>query len=427
MTKFKIGLSIIFSVFIILGVILFASSKGSNSTPTANITVWGFLSPNSFNNFVKGSTLGQDKTINVTYVQEIPDNFQNDFVNALADGSGPDVIMISQDMLLKNKNKIFVIPYANYSQRTFTDSFVQEGEMFLDSTGVVAVPFMIDPLVTYWNRDIFNNASIPNPPKYWDELLTLPAKLSQQDKAGNLTQNTIALGEWGNVSNAKGILSQIMLSAGSPIVDSTSNSPKSALDYSSGASVSPAVASVNFYTQFSNPNSQTYSWNRGMPQSLSQFLSGNLAIYLGFASEVSNIRAKNPNLNFDVAPILQPRQATKKIVFAKMYGLALVKQSKNLSAGFRAISQMTDDASMQSLESYTNLPPVKRSLLSNLPTDKYKVVFYQSALSSLGWLDPDSSATDKVFQDMVESVTSGRAKTSEAVSTANDSLNNLLK
>ncbi len=426
MSKFKLGLTIVFSAFIIIGVIIFAASKGSGSTPAAQITIWGFLPKQSFDQFVSATAVGKDKTLVVTYVQENPASFENDFVNALANGAGPDVVMISQDMVAQNQNKLLTIPYANYSERTFKDSFVQEGELFLNKNGVVAVPFVIDPLVLYWNRDIFSSAGVSLPPKYFDELLTLPSQLSQTDKSGNFTQSAVALGEWGNVRNAKAIFSDMLLSAGSSVVDTTGTTPRSTLTDTTGA-ISPAEASLDFYTQFANPTKQTYSWNRSLPNSLDYFLSGNLAMYFGFASELATIRAKNPNLNFDVTAMLQSRQAVKKISFATIYGLAIVKQSKNASAAFKTITELTTDDSINTLESYTNLPPVKRSLLATAPTDPYKAVFHQSALVSAGWFDPDGAVTDAMFQNMVESVTSGRARTSEAVNSANDKMNSLFR
>jgi hypothetical protein len=48
-------------------------------------------------------------------------------------------------------------------------------------------------------------------------------------------------------------------------------------------------------------------------------------------------------------------------------------------------------------------------------------------LQSQGWLDPDARATEKLFVEMIESGTSGRARVDQAISTANTSLNTLLQ
>ena len=335
--------------------------------------------------------------------------------------------MISEDQLYGNENKLFLIPYASYNERTFKNTFIQEGEDFLTPTGVYGVPFVIDPLVMYWNRDLFNTAGIAEPPQYWDQFLTLPQQLSKVDASGNVTQSAVALGEWTNVMNAKAILSNLMLQAGTPDVDTSGVTPQSALlDNLGNNAVSPAESSVDFYTQFADPTSPTYSWNRSLDDSQTVFLSGNLGVYFGFASELADIREKNPNLNFDVTAMPQARQATTDTVFGKIYALSIVKQSKNVNAAFQVIAALTTADSITKLDAVTDLPPVRRDLLTTVPTDPYQAIFYQSALIAKGWLDPSAQGTDSAFEDMIESITGGQAQTDEALSTANDKINALI-
>jgi len=189
--------------------------------------------------------------------------------------------------------------------------------------------------------------------------------------------------------------------------------------------VAPSQSAVNFYTQFSNPTSPNYTWNRSLPSSYDYFVSGKLATYFGFASEIFSIQQKNANLNFDVTYVPQIKDAQKKIVFGHMYGMALVKQSKQISVAFSAITSFTEPASLTTLEKQTNLPPVRRDLLSAKPTDDFRVVFYNSALLAHSWIDPDPAQSTNIFRDMIESITSGRARVSEALSSANDQLNSL--
>jgi hypothetical protein len=149
------------------------------------------------------------------------------------------------------------------------------------------------------------------------------------------------------------------------------------------------------------------------------FLSGKLATYIGFASEIFSIEQKNSNLNFDVTYVPQIRDANKKVVFGRMYAMALVKQSTQLAGAFTAITALTETAPIKSIETLTNLPPVRRNLLSNKPTDAYNIVFYNSALISKSWIDPDFTQTSKIFRDMIDSVTSGRSRVVEALNRAN--------
>jgi hypothetical protein len=54
-------------------------------------------------------------------------------------------------------------------------------------------------------------------------------------------------------------------------------------------------------------------------------------------------------------------------------------------------------------------------------------VFYRAAIQSKAWYDPNPTESDRVFRDMIESITSGREKLSNAVGDAKLKLDRLLK
>lgn len=427
MSNFKIALTAIFAISFVVGIVLFASYKAGSGQTSASLVVWGTISNEAFDAAYKNSSLAKDKYITATYVKKDSSSFDTDFVEALANGEGPDIILVRDDSLYKNRNKLFIIPYKSYPERTFKDQFIQEAEIFLRADGVSAVPFSTDPLVMYWNRDIFSNNLISEPPKYWDEFYALVDKMTKRDSSANILQSTVAFGEWRNVTNAKDIIALLLLQAGTPIVSYDKQSYSSAMSAQFSYPIAPGQSALNFYTQFSNPTSASYSWNRSLPSSLNFFLSGNLSMYFGYASEVFSIQQKNPNLNFDVTYVPQIRDTKIKIDFAHMYALAIVKQSKSIGPAFSLINALTEPASQIAFEKVTNLPPVRRDLLASKPADAFRAVFYNSALISRTWVDPDSTATTNIFRDMIESITSGRARVLESLGTADKEIGDLLK
>lgn len=426
MSNFKIVLTAIFAICIVVGIALFALSKGSSTTTAANLVVWGTLPTEVFNAAYKNSSLESNKQISISYVKVPEGTFDADFLEALASGQGPDIVLIKDTSVYKHRNKLFVIPYDSYSARNFKDNFLPVGEIFLSAEGVIALPFTLDPLVMYWNRDMFSNALIPTPPKYWDEIYGLVDKMTKRDSGGNILQSAIALGAFSNITNAKEIVSQLLLQAGTPIVSRSLQGVISVLNSQFDYPIAPSQSAINFYTQFGNPTSPAYSWNRSLPSSLNFFLSGNLAMYIGFASEISSIQQKNPNLNFDVTYVPQIRDAPKKLVFAHSYSLSIVKQSKQIAGAFLALAGLTENSSLKSVGQITLLPPVRLDLIKELPIDSFQVVFYNSALLSKSWIDPDGVATATIFRDMIDSITSGRKRQNEALSDANLELNSLL-
>jgi len=424
MSKFQIILLSVFGVAILGAVMVFSLAKGG-STSSAKLVIWGPFSQTDFNDFSHATGLDSSKTVQISYVQESPASFDADFTEALAVGHGPDMVIISQDQFYQERNKLIVIPYTAVPQNDFVSTFIGEGNIFAVSSGVFALPLVVDPLVLYTNSDLLNTAAIAEPPKYWDEIYTYANKLTVKDGAGNITQSTMALGGTSNIPHAKDILSLLMLQAGTPITDYQSGSLASELQNSNNLPTNPSDAALDFYTQFSNPQKPFYSWNPSLQSAQTNFISGDSAFYIGYASELSILKAKNPNLSVGVSAVPQSRASGKVVTFCKLYGIALAKSVSNSSAALTTALSIVSSASDAILAQTLSLAPVRRDLLSQHASDGVSQVFYDSALQSKAWIDPNPSKTASIFTSMIDAVTSGRARTSEAVSTANDELSAL--
>jgi len=426
MSKFQLILLIVFGAFIVVAVILFSMSRGGG-VALPNIVIWGDIPASSFNGLLDTSGLRNSPAAIIQYVEKPNATFDADFTEALALGSGPDLVILSQENFWKERNKLALIPSSSISQKDFTSTFIEEGELFYNQDGTYALPLIVDPLVLYWNRDLFSKASIALPPKFWDEIYGYAQKLTEKDNAGNITKSAIALGEAKNVPNNKDILSLLMLQAGTPITSMTNGNLQTEFNNSFGLPINPAQAALDFYTQFSNPAKPFYTWNRSLKSAGTAFTSGDSAMYIGYASELKNLMAKNPTLNLGIALLPQSRISNKAITFSRLSAVAIVRNSKNSSAALNVALSLVSKDVMTSLSKILSLPPTRRDLLSTKPTDLAQSVFYDAAIQSKGWLDPDDSKTTQIFTDMIDSVTSGRARTSEALSTAGDQINALIK
>lgn len=427
MSKFQIILLAVFGAFVVIGVAVFSLYRGSSGNDV-NIVVWGDTPSNYFNLLLNTSTLTQDKTLSVSYVEKSADTLEAEFTEALARGQGPDLILLTQDKLWKNKPKLLAIPFESFTERDFKTTFVEEGELFLDAAGIYALPISIDPMVLYYNRDILSSAGHAKPIVYWDEIYASAANLSKKDTAGNLFSSVIALGEARNIPHAKDILSLLFLQAGAPITVKVSGKLQAQISNNpSGLPVAPGVSAMDFYTQFSNPTKVFYSWNRSLIDAQTHFTSGDSAYYLGFASELSVLKNKNPTLNFSVAPVPQSRVSSKIITFGNIKGVAISRGSRNPAVAFTVATKLTSKESSIFLSKNLALPPARRDLLASKPTDAIFSVFYDAALQSKAWLDPNAEETDTIFRNAIESVTSGRARSGEAISEINKEVDALIK
>jgi len=427
MTKFQLVLTGIFGAFLIVGVIIFSSYRG-NSGDTISVVIWGTIPQTTFFDVIKETSLHQSKEFNLQYVQKTEAEFDADFIEALASGNGPDVFMLGSEKILKHRNKTFAIPYDIFTARQFKDSFIEGAEIYMAPEGVLALPVSVNPLVMYWNRTIFTAVKITEPPKYWDEFYNLANQISKKDGALNISRSAVAFGEFGNITHAKEIIINLAMQAGTPITKWDENNSKvvNVFADSFNKSTIPAEAAVNFYTEFSNPAKPSYSWNRSLNNSTNYFLGGDLALYFGFANEISNLQIKNPNLNFDVASVPISREGGVNVSYAKFNAFAITKASKNLNAAFTVISILSGVEGSNAFSKVLRLPPARRDLLGKKPVNSYESVFYDSAIRAKAWLDPSKEESDVVFRSMIESITSGRARTGEAVNRASRELSSLL-
>lgn len=422
MSKFQLIFTGVFAAFIIVGVLVFSLSRNDNASNESPVTVWGFLPASQFNQILKVTGLDKDEILKITYVEKRSDSFDSEFITALADGKGPDLFFVSQASLLAQESRIFPVPFKTFPERDYKDAFIEGSEVFLSPQGVLAMPFIVDPLVMYWNRTLFTNAGLAREPHFWEELYSLTSRLTKKDEALNITQTTVPFGEFRNISNAKAVISLLTLQAGNPISQRTSGGLSIVLSEKFNFSLAPAPEALRFFTDFSNPATIYYSWNRSLPLSQNFFTAGDSALYFGFASELPLIQQKNPNLNFDVASVPQSRQAKQEVVYANFYGLAISKSAKNIPGAFAVAGRLTDTAGIKATVNTLKLPPVRRDLISQSPVDPFMTVFYDSALRSKTWIEPGSVSTSQVFQNMVESITSGRSSIIEAVSRADGEL-----
>lgn len=410
----------IFGFFIIAGLLVIATVKSRGGEEMVTVTLWGVRPSEEVNGLIT-YYFAKNKTVGVSYKEIGEDSIDDELIEALAAGRGPDMVLLPTELLLRYRDKITPIPYANYTERQFRDTFIQEGDLFLMPEGLAALPFSLDPLVMYYNRDMLDEAGIVTPPKFWDEFLTLANKLSVKDRLGNVSQSAVALGEFKNIAHAKEILTALFLQGGNPIFASDGSSLRGSLGGQNTAAI------LDFYTEFANPLKPVYSWNRALPNSKSQFLSSRLAVYFGMGSEYQELRRGNPNLNFDVALLPRPRDAALGITYGKLTGISVLRTSRAPSVALQVAYALTSPEASARLHQTNNLPPVQRSLLSDRPTDVYGAVLYDSAPRARMFLDPNPKVTSEAFKVMVESVTGGKVRSGEALDRANSTLQSALR
>lgn len=427
MKPFQAILLALFGILALISVFIFASFTGRSDDSVGEVVIWGVV-PDADVAAVLNAV--QDKTHSFSRVsyEEFPEaGFTDMLVQAIAALRGPDLILFPAERILKDADKVTQISYNTLSRRTFQDSFIEAGEAFLTPSGILGIPFYIDPFVMYWNRTLYAEAGIASPPVYWDEFTANATRLTKKTPAGTLTVSAVALGAWDNVAHAKDILVSLVRGLGNPVIArDESGVPEVVLGRGGEGGANPAELALRFYSGFADPAGSVFSWSRARPLDRDAFLAGSLATYFGAAREATGLRIANPNLNFDAAHYPTVRGGFLAVP-ARLYALSVPNGADNPVGAARAALLMTEEESQRALIAATGLPSVRRDILVAAPANPYDAIFRSAALNAFLFLDPDPDHSGDIFEAMVDDVTSGRLKAPDAVRRGEDALRGLLK
>jgi len=433
LSLFKVILMGVFGFSALIGVFVFATytNKNSGKDAVGTVIIWGTLPAEGMKALLTTTAQTNAAFKNVSYVEKNPATLASSLSTAIATGNAPDLILASQEELHPLTKFIAPIPLATLPKSSFISTFVAEGDLFAvpGGAGYYGVPFLIDPLALFSNRDILSSSGIAKPPATWEALTGLAPNIAILTPSRQITRGLIALGSYDNVHNARGILSSLFLQTDVSLSSYSSSGNLTAnLSQTSSGAASPGKAVLGFYTQFVDPSKVSYTWNASLPDSQQVFLAGDVALYLGYVSEARFLSSANPNLNFDVSPLPQPATARLKSTYGLAYSFMIPRGAKNASGAYQVAILFTDPAVQTSAAALTGLAPATLTVLSTAPTDDpVAAVAYAEALYAKGWLSPMPEDTDTVFSSMIGNVTSGRLTPEVALNSAERSLTSLFQ
>lgn len=414
---------VIFSVFTGTG----GGSRGGT------VVLWGTIPELDFRAALQTLEADGAQIEGVQYVEKNPATFDSELLKALAEGTGPDLVLINEKQVLGNIKRMQTIPFSSFPLRTYQDMFLEESSLLVTDQGLLGFPFLVDPLVMYYNRDMLANAGYAKAPETWTEVLAVAPTLTVKDSSFNISKSTIALGSFDNVNNAKDIYWTLVLQAGNPVIrrgidpETGETRFSSIFNDSLNFTLNPSYAATNFFTQFTNPTKTVYSWNRSLPSSQNAFVAGDLAFYLGYASELTTLKRLNPNLNFDVTLVPQSQSSTRKATYGSMYVLAIPRTSSNSSGAISVIGALTSKKAQAVFAKELEISSVRKDILATADAaNPYESIFNRSAVMAQGILEPEPVQTSAILKELVDTVVSGQYEISDAIERAQDKLSLLL-
>lgn len=430
-STFQLILMIVAGALAVIGVATFAFFRSDSGKGGSPIVVWGTFPAEAVGKALFDLQGQGTPTGNISYVAKTPEEFDGALVEAIADNVAPDVVIIEAGQLFEHSKRIMPIPYESLSRRDLESTYVGADD-FAGADGIAALPLLVDPLVLYSNSARFSSAGIASVPGYWDQVLADTPPLTEFGPSRSVTRSAIALGEYANVTHAKEIFFAIASQAGAEVFrrevfEAPGEGPvdrfRVILSGGQDRATPPGTAALLFYSQFADASKDVYTWNRSLPQSVDRFIAGDLAMYLGFGSERSVLREKNPNLPIEIDPIPQSRAASERSTYGRIYAAAIVRTTAHPADAVAAASLLSSPASLRILAEVTGTAPARRALLDGAdPSRPDQTSVYASAVMSRPMLQPNPAETGKVIERMIGSVSSGRLPANEAISFAQQEL-----
>ena len=350
------------------------------------------------------------KYLKVTVRQLREDELYKRLVEQLAEDRGPDIISIHNRMLPAFRSKIATMPASVSDTVVFTvkkklgsETKVQVSNINLptpyqiDAEYVSAVkndvvfndqvyglPLSVDTLALYYNKDLLDRSGVAQPPTNWSQFQAAVKKVTKFDPTGKtILQAGTALGTGSNIEAYDDLLYALFEQSN---VGFTGSNGQAVFNYSpiGSSEISKSMSVVNFYTDFANPSKDTYSWDTNMGSALNAFTSGKLGFFFGYSYHNSLIKARAPQLNVRILPLLQ-LDSSRPVNVANYWVQSVVKKSKNQNEAWALINYLTHSEATKTYLDKTGRPSALRAYITGQQEKKELAPFVSQALVAKNW------------------------------------------
>ncbi|MEV8553751.1 sugar ABC transporter substrate-binding protein [Streptomyces glaucescens] len=278
----------------------------------------------------------------------------NRILTATTSGQGPDVLNIGNTWSASLQASGALLPWdeKNFDRIGGRDRFVESA---LGSTGApgqdpAAVPLYSMAYALYYNKKLFAEAGIAEPPATWDELVTAGKKLTAKGKNG--------IGVEG--SNLSNNIHQVFVLGKQHGADFFT--PDGKPDFTSDGAVAAVKQYVDLMAKHKivAPGNAEYAQN----QSLSDFSKGKTGMLLWQTASATFKAQGMKDEDWGVAPAPvqsgEPGTGTATNSMVAGINMGVFKNTDNLDGALKFVNFMTSDAEQKILnKAYGSIPPVK--------------------------------------------------------------------
>lgn len=392
--------------------------------------------------------------VKIDFVEKDYSEYEDDSLNALAEGSGPDIWLIRNDWVVRHHKKLSPMPEnllsANDKQKRtdlaiFKDRFapVVADDLSLEDK-IYGFPLYIDTLALYYNKNLFTkrqnelyelkdreNANFLNdPPQTWEDVIKA-TKLLTKREGNEINQMGIALGTSKNTDQALDILYALMLQNHTKMVadDKKAAAFNLSIKKETGEPIYPGTTALEFYSSFSNPNKESYSWNTSMINDVEAFAQGKLAMMINYSFRRQTLSQTAPNLNYDIVSLPQIKGETSATDYASYWVETVTNKCLYPDVAWDFINYLTQNQLSAYLSSTKRPSPLKTAEIPevNQRLNNKGITFQFQAMTAKSWYKGKYPLkVDQIFLELIDDVTIYNQPLQNAIDTAATKVTNLL-
>lgn len=386
---------------------------------------------------------GQRIKVSINYTKKEIGQYENDLLYLKERNNEPNIFMISNNWLEKyvdwleplNENNAYAEEYGLIKYGEVTDTFPTETirDLFFDNK-LYGIPIYSDSLALFYNRDLFQEAEIDSPPKTWDEFKIAVRKLTDINRKNEIVRSGAALGGGASVNRSADILTLLMMQGGAEVIAGNRDidlNKEIEVHTSNGIEKrSPGKNAIMFYTEFSNPQKEIYTWGDNQNDSVKTFAEGKTAMIINYNYQIKNLLALNPDLNYGISQMPQLKNSTA-VNFANVW-TPVVSKNNNCEVDFSEARSKVDCAKIawsflsfanekENVKAYlasTEKAAARKDLIAEQIALKDKISVFASQTKSAVSYNKFDDRIDGILVEMIDKINLDRENWEEIIDRA---------
>lgn len=327
------------AILLIVGIV-FAISLFTRPKESGNVTLtyWGVWEDASVIQPLVDDYQRQHPNVKINYQkQDIKSlgDYTARLTTRLAKEDGPDIVRYHSSWVPQLKSYLRPFPKSTVENTKLETDYYKTVERDMKINGAYyGIPLGIDTLALFVNTQLLTQIGA-QPPATMVDLADIARQLTVPED-GKIRTSGVALGTFDNIAHAPDIVAMFMLQDGA--------------DWKkpAGSARESTENSLRFYTYFSSREIDQRTWDDTLDNSKLAFAKGNLGMYFGYSWDIFEIKATNPNLEFQVVKVPNVAGGRKNTV-ASYWVEGVSAKSPNSKAAFEFLEYLSKPETLQKM------------------------------------------------------------------------------